>query len=269
MIGGCCRGTPTKTTAVLDLGTMVFAPGPAMAAAREGCAAVVPPGGSCALVVGGCDDENSLSTSSTELFNLGTMTFEPGPQMLSPRGGCAAVVLDARRILIIGGNSDSISFGYDGTNLATTEVLDIGTMAFAPGPSMQTRRWGCAAVLLPGERCVLVIGGYDGTTHHATTEILDIDTMSFSPGPVMSQPRSWCAVVSLPGSILVVGGIGDAAAKTTEALSLQTMTFAAGPMLLTTRNYCTALALSQDYSPLRALVVGGHHSTTDMLTAAG
>ena len=122
---------------------------------------------------------------------------------------------------------------------------------------MQARRRGCAAVLLPGERRVLVVGGYDGTTRLATTEILDIDTMAFSPGPVMSLGRSSCAVVSLPGSILVLAGNGSAAAKTMEALCLQTMTFAAGPAMRAVRDGYAALALPQDHSPRCALVLGG------------
>ena len=82
-------------------------------------------------------------------------------------------------------------------NLATTDVLDTETMAFALGPIMQEQRYGCVAVLLPGENCVLVVGGSNGATRVTTTEIVDIDTMTFSPGPVMSLGRSWCAVVSL------------------------------------------------------------------------
>ena len=84
------------------------------------------------------------------------MTFEPGPQMLSSRRGCAAVVLDACHILVIGGGN------VFGSSLDTREVLETGTITFAPGPSMQTQRCGCAAVLLPGERRVLVVGGLDG-----------------------------------------------------------------------------------------------------------
>ena len=189
--------------------------------------------------------------------------------MLSPRNLCAAVVLDARRVLVIGGMSD------DDTCLATTEVLGTGTMVFAPGPSMQSQRAQCAAVLLPGERRVLVVGGQDGATHHTMTEIIDIDTMTFAPEPVISLRRSSCAVVSLPGLILVVGGYdGHAGVDTTEALSLQAMTFATGPTMLTARCGCAVLALPQDQSPRRALVVGRGGGTfellkTEMLTAAG
>eukprot|EP00628_Pelagophyceae_sp_CCMP2097_P031572 CAMPEP_0184191910 /NCGR_PEP_ID=MMETSP0976-20121227/3215_1 /TAXON_ID=483370 /ORGANISM="non described non described, Strain CCMP2097" /LENGTH=57 /DNA_ID=CAMNT_0026496313 /DNA_START=165 /DNA_END=334 /DNA_ORIENTATION=- len=57
------------------------------------------------------------------------MSFAPGPAMVFSRSACAAVALDAHRILVAGGNnSDSKQ------PLATTEVLDIRTMVFAPGP---------------------------------------------------------------------------------------------------------------------------------------
>ena len=90
---------------MLDLGTMVFAPGPAMATAREGSAAVLLPDGSSALVFGGSSKTGVACLSSTELLNLGTMPSNPGPQVFSPRAFCAAVVLDARRVLFIGGYS--------------------------------------------------------------------------------------------------------------------------------------------------------------------
>ena len=161
-----------------------------------------------------------------------------------------------------------------GSYLATTEVLDTGTITFAPGPSMQAGRCGCAAVLLPGERRVLVVGGYDFSTCLATTEILDIDTMTFAPGPLMSLGRSSCAVASLSGSVLVVGGCvtSSTEAKTTEALSLQTMLFVAGPTMLTARRGCAALALPRDHAPRCALVVSGYDGTslsmTEVLTTA-
>ena len=51
------------------------------------------------------------------------------------------------------------------------------------------------------------------------------------------------------------------------------MIFASGPTMLTARSGCAALALPQDFSPRRALVVGGRLgtyrlSTTEVLTAA-
>ena len=146
-------------------------------------------------------------------------------------------------------------------------------MTFTPDPSMQAQRFGCAAVLLPGNRRVLVVGGFDRSAHLATADILDIDTMTLSPGPVMSLGRSSCDIVSQPGSILVVGGNGGAGTNTAEALSIETMSFAPGPTMRTVRLGSSAFALPQNHSPHRALVVGGHDvtsnlATTEFLTAA-
>ena len=71
-------GMPIQT-AVLDLGTMVFTVGPAMVFWRSRRTAVVLPGSSRALVGG---STRGADLSSAELLSLGTMTFEPGPQML-------------------------------------------------------------------------------------------------------------------------------------------------------------------------------------------
>ena len=60
---------------------------------------------------------------------------------------------------------------------------------------------------------------------------------------------------------------------TAEALSLQTMNFAAGPTMLAERAGYATLAIPQDHSTRRALVVGGEDAisylaTTEVLTAA-
>ena len=85
----------------------------------------------------------------------------------------------------------------------------------------------------------------------------------------MSLGRSWCAVLSQPGSVLVVGGLDDDddELNTTEFLSLLTMIFAAGPTMLTERAGSAALALPQDQSPRRALVMGGRVETGSLSTA--
>ena len=62
-----------------------------------------------------------------------------GPQMELARAGCAAVVADAGRLLVLGGEDGSAC--HD-----STEILDLEAGAFAPGPPMLARREGCAAV---------------------------------------------------------------------------------------------------------------------------
>jgi hypothetical protein len=93
--------------------------------------------------------------------------------MISARSECAAVPVDARHVLIIGGWDSSIT----STVSATTELLDLATMEFVPGPTMQTARGGPAAVLLDAAR-ILVIGGHDVDDDFATTELLATEATS-------------------------------------------------------------------------------------------
>ena len=121
-----------------------------------------------------------------------------------------------RRLLVIGGS--------DGSNsLATTEILDIDTMAFSPGPAMFVGRWGCAVISLPGS--ILVVGGCAYSAQARTTEALSLQTMTFAAGPAMLTRRTECAAFVLPQyhsprRVLVVGGCdGIFFQSTTEVLT--------------------------------------------------
>mmetsp|Transcript_6116 Transcript_6116/g.21617 ORF Transcript_6116/g.21617 Transcript_6116/m.21617 type:complete len:145 (+) Transcript_6116:1-435(+) len=136
--------------------------------------------------------------------------------MATSRDGCAAVALDEYRIMMVGGDSGS-------NYLMTTEVLDVRTMAFAPGPSMRSARWRCAALAVDAQH-VLVLGGRDSeNTPLATTELIDTVTMEFSPGPVMQARRAEFAAARLDTAqgprILVVGGRDGQTKWTTEVLA--------------------------------------------------
>jgi hypothetical protein len=70
------------------------------------------------------------------------------------------VPVDAQHVLVIGGQDSAT------TPSATTELLDVGTMEFSPGPTMQAGRTGFAAVLDAdgGDARILVLGGSLSTT---------------------------------------------------------------------------------------------------------
>ena len=121
-------GNNLSTTEVLDLETLTFTQGPNMLSARYGCAAVRLDADRI-LVAGGemsserdddddddddGDDYERLKT--TEVFDINTMTFSIGPEMSIERVGCAAVSLDSKHVLIIGGQD------ANGDRSATTEV---------------------------------------------------------------------------------------------------------------------------------------------------
>jgi hypothetical protein len=108
--------------------------------------------GGCVIVFGGC---SALET--TEVLDTQTMTFTAGPDMLTPRSGCAAVQIDADRVLVVGG------VDADDEYLNMTEIFHLSTGTFTPGPDMQSARGHCAAVALDARR-ILVVGGDNGAS---------------------------------------------------------------------------------------------------------
>jgi hypothetical protein len=196
--------------------------------------------------------------NSTEVLDLDagtTKAFMAGPTMATARQGCAAVRLDARRVLVVGGRDDK-------SPLNTTEILDLETMRFSAGPRMRSKRVYCTAVALDARR-VLVAGGLDEIGYsHSTTEILDVATMTFAPGPEMLSERCGCSAVALenPRRALIVGGRGSGmlSVNTTEVLDLDTMKFSPGPTMRTARYGCAAVPLGGGNSRRRCcLVIGG------------
>jgi hypothetical protein len=237
---------------------------------RYWCATVLH--GRSVVVFGGRVGKAALNT--TEVLNLdagATGGFTAGPTMATARAGCAAVRLDARRVLVVGGSYGPASPAA--RSMDTTEILDLETMRFSAGPRMLSKRFCCTAVALDAGR-VLVAGGADENINsHRTTEILDVATMTFAPGPEMLSERTGCAAVALenPGRALIVGGHDDdgEGLNTTEVLDLDTMTFLRGPTMRTARVGCAAVLLSGDSRRRCCLVIGGkdvnHLNTTEVL----
>jgi hypothetical protein len=228
--------------------------GAELTSSRFLCAAVLH--GRSVVVFGGVRGGAALNT--TEMLDLDDAgsteaSFTAGPTMAAARQGCAAVRIDARRVLVVGGSVRA------GSSLDTTEILDLETMRFSAGPTMLSKRFGCAAVALDAGRVLVAGGSYDHAAHR-TTEILDVATMTFRPGPDMSSVRTGCSAVALenPRRALIVGGCGNDGVdlKTTEVLDLDTMIFSSGPTMLTGRFGCAAVLLGGD-SRGRCLVVGG------------
>jgi len=161
------------------------------------------------------------------------MAFALGPAMTTRRAGCDAVALDEHRIMVVGGFGSSGNLNVGGRSgskpVSTTEILCIWTMAFAPGPSMGSARWVCAAVQVDAQHVLIVGGKGSSYTPLSTTELLDVGMMEFSPGPAMRTPRWGCAGARLDAAearrILVVGGYGSGGAlSTTEVLAAEETT---------------------------------------------
>jgi len=118
------------------------------------------------------------AAATSEVLDVRTMAFAPGPSMGSARCYCVALQVDAEHVLVIGGEDSSSML------LATTEHLDMATMEFAPGPTMQTARSNIAAVRLDAAEeapRILVLGG-----GLSSTEVLAIDAQR---GTRVTRPR--------------------------------------------------------------------------------
>ena len=190
--------------------------------------------------------------------------------MQMKRSRCAAVALDADRVLVAG--------GYDGdSELSTTEILSLGTMSFSRGPNLNIGGSSLAAIKLDEHR-IMIFGGRNSKYERLkSTEILDISTMKFALGPSMISERWGCVAVPVsPQHVLIVGGEDDQEdyLVTTELLDVPMMEFEPGPTMATQRMFCAATRLDCDgrgESP-RIIVIGGEDgngtvlSTTEVLS---
>jgi hypothetical protein len=74
---------------------------------------------------------------SAEIFDPKTGTAARAGEMAHPRHKHAAVLLKDGRVLIVGG-SGSAAGGDD--RYASTEIYDVATRTFSPGPTLKTAR---------------------------------------------------------------------------------------------------------------------------------
>lgn len=137
-----------------------------------------------------------------------------GPNLITGRYGFGAAVCGGH-VYIFGG------YTRENKTVNPTEVIDLVEMSVTQGAKMGSRRSGCAAVTIDGER-ILVVGGFDDNDGSLnTTEILDVNTGVFTPGPTMGTKREGCALVVLDAHrVLVLGGEGvdGGSLATTEVL---------------------------------------------------
>ncbi len=159
------------------------------------------------LICGGFITTNaniSLSTASAEIFNPGSNTFSPLPDMTRERAGHAALLRPDGKVLITGGGR------LDGTGFLTdlddAEIFDPATNMFTPHPTTMTHtRVFHGMVDMGGGRFVLA-GGSDVDL---SSEFYDFGTQSFIDigsganeqirfGPAMAAFAS--------GDVIVAGG---------------------------------------------------------------
>jgi Kelch motif len=207
------------------------------------------------LVAGGYYDDSAGDhyLASAEVFNPATNSFSStgiGP-MSTPRRGAVAAPLPDGRVLIAGG---SYNDGVD-HELASAEVFNPSTNAFAPVGGMSIARVRAFAAPLPDGR-VLVAGGNDGATRLSSAEVFNPTTNAFTPVGDMETDRARAAAAPLPdGRALIAGGTNGAPLSSAAVFDPATNSFSsAGLGAMSTARQAPAAALLPDG---RVLVSGG------------
>ncbi len=201
MIGGEVRtGAPLASAEVFDPTTSTFSAVGPMQAPR-GSHVAVPLQDNRVLVIGGHRARGEILRSA-EIFDPATGEFQPTGNMAVSRHKHAAALLADGRVLIVGGSD---SRDYRG-RYASTEIYNLETGAFSPGPDMRFARHKIrdAVVSLPFGG-VLVAGGA------AQLELFDpSDRMFVVTKGELSGPQMFATATLLPtGEVLILGGYDD------------------------------------------------------------
>jgi Kelch motif/Galactose oxidase, central domain len=201
------------------------------------------------LIAGGCSvDGCELDDRgrTTELFDPRTGSFRPGPQLLRPRVGHAAVRLRDGSVLVVG--------GWSGAEPTATAELYAPGRSLSRLPPMTTARGGFSATLLPDGR-VLIAGGTDGRRTLRSAELFDPQSGSFrATGSMRSARAAHAAAVVRGGRVLLAGGSSDGRVlASAEIYNPRTGTFTRTGAMTLPRHKHAAVSLRSG----AALIVGG------------
>ncbi|HEX5017551.1 MAG TPA: kelch repeat-containing protein [Actinomycetes bacterium] len=196
VVGGwVSSGTYTQQTEIFDPETGRFSRGPDLPVAVDGLAAASLPDGS-ALVVGGQQSPGEATDQAVRIDADGTLHRLFG--LRHARFKHALVSLPSGEALAVGGTIDDVRL------LRSTELFDLRTGRFQPGPTLLDGRYKLAgsAAALPDGR-VLVAGGGPGA------EVLGPrrGTAERVPGP--TGVASFSTVGLLGDAVLVLGGYDE------------------------------------------------------------
>ena len=206
VLGGWVDGRVSRTTEIFDARTGRSVAGPVMESPRASPSVALLADGRV-LIAGGYDGNAVLA--SAEIFDPAAARLSPAGALGTARSGATASLLPDGRVLVAGGG-DGESAGRQA--LASAELFDPETLAFAPTGTMAQRRYKHGAVVLP-DGDVLLIAGSDERDYAGklrSVERYDIKTARFSNAGSLARPRFKLAdgvLVIGPGRVLI--GAGD------------------------------------------------------------
>ena len=169
------------------------------------------------LLVGGLSLKKRTTVPTAEVYDPGADAFTATAGILmEDRFGHAAALLPDGKVLVVGGKAWRI--GQADHALASAEVYDPATDAFAPTAPLKSARDRPTATTLPDSR-VLVAGGTAKGSPAMMAEVYDPKTRTWADAAPLAEGRMAHDAVLLPdGRVLVAGGWADAR-KTTTATS--------------------------------------------------
>jgi N-acetylneuraminic acid mutarotase len=220
---------------------------------REWPAAVLMPDGKV-FVTGGLPGSGNAGAGpariSTEMYDPATETWTYKANLIQARGVHKAVLLNNGKVLVVGGQSSSIS-GM--THYNTGEIYDpsINTFSSVGNNMTEGRAYPIAVLLNDGK--VIVSGGENVSGVSNTTDIYDPNTNTFTQVGNMTIARAYFTGTLLDdGRVLVVGGSGA------DIYDPVSQTFSYVGNMSTTRWNHTATKLNDG----RVLITGGYPNNT-------
>jgi len=198
-------GEATPRVQILDLSQGRWSAGPDLPSPRF--SSVVERLGTEVHLVGGWsfDRSNNTSLASHAVFDLSADAYAAGPFAPLPtaRNHAYSGVLGGK-LVVTGGRAPGHE-GNDGSNVATTEVYDPGTGAWAALADLPTPRSGGAAAVLDG-KLIVMGGGLPGNTVYKRVDRFDPGTGSWEQLPDMPIELTGHRAVAVGSDLYVVGG---------------------------------------------------------------
>lgn len=194
-----------RSTEIFDPKSNKNLPGPSFPIGRS-MGAAAPLSDEMHLICGGISEEVEGQMEylrNAYLYSAEDNAIYQTNHMLHARKQHTATSLGDGLVLVAGGMNESGS-------VAETEIYDLRTNLFTPGPALNEPRYGHTATLLPSGR-VLIAGGTTSEGVTASTEIIDIAAGTSTAGPAMSHARALHSATALEdGSVLLAGGLNRA-----------------------------------------------------------
>jgi hypothetical protein len=242
------------TTVIASPRAAAWVPTGDMVAARGSHTSILLPNGKVlvaggfVLVAGVPDSEGGRQLASAELYDPTSGSWTATGSMNHARAGGAAVPLENRKILVVGGVGPSAPW--------SAELYDPATGTWALTGSMTEAREGFTATLLLDGRVLVAGGSPRDESARRTAELYDPVTGTWSATGDLTRPRAGHKAVLLPdGKVLVMGGAGPRhALRSADLYDPVTGTWTAtGPMLEARSAFAAALL-----GDGRVLVAGGN-----------